>query len=312
MTNNDTHLQSKAFRCPNCKRDLPEELSFCPYCMERIKKATVITQPSQNKNKKHILIIAVFIGLFVTSLLCLIGILWASKGQGNTNTIDRTTPGITASNTQTGNKTNTEQLNDITENTHPLNTTANQNSNLNEHTDAPYEQNTTKPFETQNQTTQPNISDNAITIEQLVGRWNKANADLSIYNFQLSGYNSQNHGDSYTISQSFNNNGVNMNFKFNKNLETFTLNADNVLNLNSMYQLCRVTLGSVADYDYNDGAFYDFLSSDNWEKTDNNTETKTGNFAGYNCKLTLVTHENTDQWGMTYSRYSFTLAATKL
>ncbi len=322
MTKKENELPTKAFRCPHCKKELPEELSFCPYCMERIKKAAVITRPPQKENKKRTALIALFIGIFIISLICLTGVIWGLNGNQKTDTTDLTTENTTSTNAETDNKTNSEQLSNTNKNTNQPNGTVNQNSNQwdntlphsnqHEYTDVPKEQDTTEPIETHNQTTLPITTENTITVEQMAGRWNKTNADLNIYNFQLSGYTSQNHSDSYTISQRFNNSGVNMNFTFNKNLESFTLIGDNVANLNTMYQICRVALGTVADDEYNDGAFYDFLSADNWSETNSITQTKTGNFAGYKCKLTLVTHENTDQWGMSYTRYSFTLSATKI
>ncbi len=339
MTNKENGLEPKPFTCPHCKKDLPEELSFCPYCMERIKKPAVITAPTKSNNKILFPLVALFGGVFIITLVCLIGIVFAINGNRQANTHEQTPENTADTITEVDNINKTEALTENRENPTIVNGTVNESNkqsnntlphtkqNEKENADTSNTHSTTKSDEINNRTTTPEttkraqssvtvaptkVSDNTVTAEQMAGRWNKATSDLSIYNFQLSGYTSQNHGDAYTISQRFNSSGVNMNFTFNKNLESFTVTGDNVANLNSMYQLCRVSLATVAGDKYSDAAFYDFVSSDNWKKTKTNTETKTGNFAGYKCNLTLVTHENTDQWGMTYTKYSFTLTATKL
>lgn len=52
-------------KCPHCGKDLPEELQFCPYCMERITEPVAVTVPDGKKklNKKSIIIIIVAIVL---------------------------------------------------------------------------------------------------------------------------------------------------------------------------------------------------------------------------------------------------------
>ena len=339
MINNNNGTEPVAFTCPYCKKELPEELSFCPYCMERIKKAAVITPPQKKKNKIIIPLIALFISILIITLMCLMGIIFAINSNRQANSPAQTTENTTGTINETGNIKKEETLTENEKTPVKVNGTVNESNNQSSDTipytkqneketaNTPTSQATTKSNKINNRTTAPEPakvtqapvtvattkeSVNTITVEQMAGRWNKANAGLNIYNFQLSGYTSQNHGDSCTISQSFNNSGVNMNFTFNKNLDSYTLKGDNVANLNSMYQICRVSLKAVAGNKYNDSSFYDFVSSDNWKETSSNTQTKTGNFAGYNCKLTLIAHENTDQWGLTYTRYSFTLTATKI
>ncbi len=336
MTHNENEHLTTAFRCPYCKKELPEEMTFCPYCMERIKKPTVITPAKKKSNKKLFLFIPLFAGLFIMTLVCIICIIFAINAKPQANAPSQTAETTAAdtlsvtetdnekviigNNTQAANGTNAESNKETVSSSpvEPKKTEASEEAPKNNTTKADKATKpdtipeTTKGNKTPATTEPAKPTENTVSLAQMVGRWNKANTDLNIYNFPLSGYTSQSHGDSHTISQGFNNSGVNMDFTFKKNLEDFTLKGENMTNLNSMYQLCRVALGAVAGSNYNDTGFYNFVSNDNWKKVNTNTESKVGTFAGYKCTLTLTTHENTDQWGLSYTRYSFTLSATKI
>ena len=54
-------------KCSHCGKELPEELQFCPYCMERTTEPIKATVPADKKklNKKSIIIIIVAIVLFL-------------------------------------------------------------------------------------------------------------------------------------------------------------------------------------------------------------------------------------------------------
>ena len=336
MTNNENEQLTTAFSCPYCKKELPEEMAFCPYCMERIKKPTVITPARKNSNKKLFWFIPLFAGLFIMTLVCVICIIFAINTKPRANVPSQTVE-TTSADTLSGTKNDDEKV-IIGNNTQAVNGT-NAEGDKETVSSSPAEPKKTEAYEEtqKNNTTKTDKAtkpdtipeptkgnktpvtsepatptESTVSLAQMVGRWNKTNTDLNIYNFPLSGYTSQSNGDSHTISQYFNSSGVNIDFTFKKNLEGFTLKGDNVANLNSMYQLCRVALGTVAGSNYNDSSFYDFVSNDNWKKVNTNTESKVGTFAGYKCTLTLTTHENTDQWGLSYTRYSFTLSASKI
>ncbi|HBM99238.1 MAG TPA: hypothetical protein DD413_07400 [Ruminococcus sp.] len=51
--------------CPNCKKELPEESCFCPYCMEKFQTASNL--PNKNNNSKKKLII-----ICICALLCMV------------------------------------------------------------------------------------------------------------------------------------------------------------------------------------------------------------------------------------------------
>ncbi len=346
MTESTRNTLPKPAYCPHCGKNLPEELRFCPYCMKRTKEATVIKLPEEKKRNKKLIVIPVAI-LLIAIILLLFVFLEKTNSENNnkttnssdTETYDDTTnnnadAGITVTdgnnvniiidnngNTDTppnenGFNNSTESESIATKNNYTTNKTVNNQNNLQTTLTNAFNNsgNITQPeTQTSNFTPSPDTdTDTGVSIPQMVGRWNAANSNLGIHNFHLSGYSSQDYGNSCSISQKFSNSGADMNFTFNQNLGSYTLNVNNIANLNIMYQICRISLAAVAGEAYSDSTFYDFISSSLWETENTDTEIKTGIFAGYRCTVTLVTHTNIDQWGLTYTRYSCTLIATKI
>lgn len=349
MTESTCNTLPKPSYCPHCGKNLPEESQFCPYCMKRTKEATVVQLPEEKKRNKKLIVISVVILLFAIILLLLIFSAKSNSENNNkttnssyTETYDDTTSngaddGITVID---GNNVNIIIDNngntDIPPNETGLNnsnqsesfaTTPSKNNNITNKTvnnqNKP-QTTSTNSFNNSANITQPETqtadvtppsdtdTDNGVTVSQMVGRWNAANSNLDIHNFHLSGYSSLDYGNSCSISQQFSNSGTDMNFTFNKNLDSYTLNVNDIANLNIMYQICRISLAAVAGEAYSDSTFYDFISSSSPKNQNTDTEIKTGVFAGYRCTVTLVTHTNIDQWGLTYTRYSCTLTATKI
>lgn len=71
-------------KCSHCGKELPEELQFCPYCMERTTEPVKATVPADKKklNRKSIIIIIVAIALV---LLLAVGIVLLSGDKNNKN-----------------------------------------------------------------------------------------------------------------------------------------------------------------------------------------------------------------------------------
>lgn len=324
--------ENHSVKCPHCNKDLPEEIDFCPYCMERLTPTKSISLPTQKaKTKKNIL---------VATVLLMLTICGAVIGISLKNEADKSTELPKSNNTYTNKTTTAKSDLSVTDTQNPkANTTnepstsketkthtiASENSDSTITTSAARTENSailTTTSATQNQkpttvittsATQSNSSVNDKTIEaEIVNRWNNANNNLYIYNFTLNDYTFKQEKGQICISQRFNNNGAKIDFKVKDTLEDYTLKIDNITNLNIMYQLCRISLATIAQNQYSDTKFYDFVSDDSWETLSENKTTKNGVFFGYKCTLVLTEVTQSGAGGLDYTYYTCLLSVKKV
>lgn len=338
--------ENYSIKCPHCNKDLPEEIDFCPYCMERLSPTKSISLPTQKaKTKKSVLVATILLILIIGSAIT--GVLFKNKA-------DKSTEPPKTNNTYT-NKTTTAKNNlSVTDTQSPkenttnepgfseeatTDATASENSTTAITTSAKKSENsaiaintsttqnkktttaiTTSATQSSNSTTtittsatQSNSSVNHKNIEaEIVNRWNTANNNLYIYNFTLNNYTFKQEKGQICISQRFNNNGAKIDFKVKDNLEDYTLKIDNITNLNIMYQLCRISLATIAQNQYSDTEFYDFVSDDSWETLSENKITKNGVFFGYNCNLVLTEVTQPGAGGLDYTYYTCLLSVKRV
>ena len=324
--------ENYSIKCPHCNKDLPEEIDFCPYCMERLSPTKSISLPTQKaKTKKSVLVATILLILIIGSAIT--GVLFKNKADKNTE--------LPKSNNTYTSKTTTAKNNlSVTDTQSPKENTTNEPGFSEEATtDATASENsaiaintsttqnkkpttviTTSATQSGNSTTtittsatQSNNSVNHKTIEaEIVNRWNTANNNLYIHNFTLNNYTFKQEKGQICISQRFNNNGAKIDFKVKDNLEDYTLKIDNITNLNIMYQLCRISLATIAQNQYSDTEFYDFVSDDSWETLSENKTTKNGIFFGYNCKLVLTEVTQPGAGGLDYTYYTCLLSVKRV
>lgn len=331
--------ENHSVKCPHCNKDLPEEIDFCPYCMERLTPTKIISLPTQKaKTKKTIL---------VATVLLMLTICGAVIGVSLKNEADKSTELPKSNNTYTNKTTTAKSDLLVTDTQNPKANTTNEPSSSKEtktHTIASENSDTTittsattitssatrtenyaiaiNTSATQNKktttvittsATQSNSSVNDKTIEaEIVSRWNNANNNLYIYNFTLNDYTFKQEKGQICISQRFNNNGAKIDFKVKDNLEDYTLKIDNITNLNIMYQLCRISLATIAQNQYSDTEFYDFVSDDSWETLSENETIKNGVFFGYKCTLVLTEVTQSGTGGLDYTYYTCLLSVKKV
>ncbi len=288
--------EERNIKCPYCNKDLPTEIDFCPYCMERLTPAKELAPTPTHSNKKKASITATILIIFVICF-AVIGISLKSNIGKNSN----------------------PQNKDFTNNTTeaPKTTNPNTSDTPAKETEAsktqPSSAGTTLPTTQTNSPVTESLNSAAQTIIEadIVNRWNNANNDLYIYSFILNDYTLKQDKERLYISQSFNSSGAHIDFNVKNDLQSYTLKIDKITNLNVMYQLCRISFLAVAQEKYSDTEFCDFISDDNWKINSAKEEIKTGVFGGYACKVILTEINEPGAGGLDYTYYTCLLTVDK-
>ena len=284
-------------KCPYCSKDLPAEIDFCPYCMERLTPARELTLLSTHRNKKKAPTIALILIVFV--------ICFAIVGVSLKNNIDKS-----------NNSQNKDFANNTTEAPKITNTNISETPAKEPETSkTPVSSTETTVHTTQTNspvTESPNSATQTNIEADIVSRWNRANNDLYIYNFILNDYTVKQGKEQLCISQSFNNSGAYIDFNVKNDLQSYTLKIDKITNLNTMYQLCRVSFLTVAQEKYSDTEFSNFISDDNWKIDSAKEEIKTGVLDGYACKVILTQINEPGSGGLDYTYYTCLLTVDKV
>lgn len=283
--------ENNTINCPHCNNDLPEEIDFCPYCMERLTPTQSISPPpKKSKGKRFILAVIPLLILAICS---------AIVGVSLKNDSDKSAKASETESIYTDNTTFQKADTTVSDTQNKESTTI---SNIKE-----------SYIETSATKTESNNSASQINAEiEIVNRWNNANNNLYIYNFMLNNYTFKQEKEQICISQRFNNSGAKIDFKVKDNFEEYTLRIDNITNLNIMYQLCRISLSTIALNQYSDTEFYDFISDNSWETVYENEETKSGVFSGYNCNVVLTEVNEPGAGGLDYTYYTCVLSVKKV
>lgn len=293
-------------KCPSCGKDLPEELNFCPYCMEKLVAENTLTPLKRKKqeiSKKTLIIIisAVLLLAACAAAVLMIKYFKSDKpivGDEKQTGTDSVAVGTVAN---TGNSTNRDE----TSNTKPSHDN-NENSSGTSAEQPPPDTTEAKPEKI------------SVSPEKMTSNWNAANQKLSLWNYTLSNYTvSEETGESAVISQHFNNCGADVKFYYEKDLSLFILGIENAESFNTVCDLCALSLASFTG-DYSDD-FRIFLSEGNWRVKEGSwegigctTEYIEGDYSGYHCTVTLITAEDTDERGNTFTRYTCSLTAEKI
>ncbi len=313
-------------KCPHCNKDLPTEIDFCPYCMERLKTPETIVLPTKNnRGNKKILISLVALVIISISLYLAYFIsqkpkdsaisktsnnreVTSSKKNQNSDNTDTLKSFTDPTTSDVGIKTDTYKTSSTNNNNVIPSIEKNHNSDKTSSTQqsSSINENSIKFSSTEKTTSRININ-----ATEIISRWNTANNNLYIYNYPLNNY-TLNESDSFTtISQHFNNSGAKIDFRIAKNSEEYTLKIDNISNLNIMYQLARISLCTVAGTDYSDTEFYDFISDDSWKNISETEFIKSGIYSGYTCKVILTEITEQSGGGLEHSYYTCLLTMNK-
>lgn len=313
--------------CPYCNKDLPEEIDFCPYCMERLKQPKSIMLPTPNNiGNKKILISLVALVLISISLYLAYSISQRPKNStlsktntnqevmssGKNQNADNTESLMSFTNLATSNigvETDTYKTSPATSNNSVIPNIEKNNTEIktsNTQQSSSTNENITTLPPTEKTTSRINVD-----ATEIIRRWNTANNNLNLYNFPLDNY-TLNESDSFiTISQHFNNTGAKIDFKVNKSFEEYTLKIDNISNLNTMYQIARISLCTVAGNNYSDTEFYDFISDNSWKSISETEFIKSGIYSGYTCKVILTEITEQSGGGLNYDYYACYLTVKK-
>ena len=294
--------ESYSVKCPYCNKDLPVEIDFCPYCMERLSPAKNISPPNtpKQKNKKFVTV-AILLMIVVVSL----GItVFLSKNKADKNEAlpqtdkAHTNQAITPTSKTTASET---QIRETDTTNKPVASDTNA-------TDTTEGKAVTK---TDKSTSQSSDAPPKTVEADIINRWNSANNSLYIYNFVLDNYTFRQEKEQFCVSQRFNNSGAIINFNVKNDLEEYTLDIDNIENLSIMNQLCRISFATIAGNQYSDTEFYNFISDDSWEQPSENQEVKSGVFGGYNCSVVLTEITEPGAGGLDYKCYTCSLTVKK-
>lgn len=297
--------ESYSVKCPHCNKDLPAEIDFCPYCMERLTSIKNISPPTTQGTQKKKPIIAALVLLILAISFVITGVLLKSTSDKNQKAPQSNR---TYTNQTTAPKNNTQ----VSDTQNPKADTSYKPS-FSEETTTDTIASKDSATKSNNSTTQSSSSAEHITIEtEIVNRWNNANNDLYIYNFILNNYTFKQEKEQICISQRFSNSGAKIDFRVKDDFEEYTLKIDNITNLSVMYQLCRISLSTIALNQYSDTEFYDFISDNSWETVYENKETKSGIFFGYNCNVVLTELNEPGAGGLDYTYYTCILSVKKV
>lgn len=291
MINEDHNI-----KCPYCNKDLPEEIDFCPYCMERLTPAKELAPTPIHSNKKKASITALISVVFVI-LFAVVGVS-LKNNIGESNNLQN--KDIT-SNTTKAHETTTKNTSDLPAKETDASKTQPNSAELT----TPATQPNTQVTESHYSATQTNIE------ADIVSRWNNANNDLYIYSFMLNDYALKQDKEHLCITQSFNSSGVHIDFNVNYDLQGYTLKIDKITNLNIMYQLCRISYLTVAQEKYSDTEFSNFISDDNWKINSAKEEIKVGVFGEYACKVILTQINEPGAGGLEHTYYTCQLTVDK-
>lgn len=328
---------TEMIRCPHCKKEIPQELQFCPFCMQRLDRPEII-EPTKAKKRKNKSIFIVAVVVIIILLVSLFFAFWLRSNKetageapvvGNTNAetfsqkLGNNEEGKESYISEKQNTGSTEKENTSTDSavqtpTPESNTTnKSENRDNDKKTDTPATDTKTNTiavtqYATKESSTPSHAPKNGVTVAEMAGRWNAANENLGLWNYNLSDYSSSESSDTCTITKTFNNCGANINFTFRKELDSFTLKTSNIQNLNTMYQICRISLCAVAGENYNDTEFSKFLSDSSTAEKVGASTINSGIFGGYRCKITINEETYSDSMGLSYKRYSCTLSAEKI
>lgn len=88
--------------CPHCGKELPEEMQFCPYCMEKFVKETPVSAPTQKPRRRW------WLWLIVVAVVLLLGLLaWFLWPTDTSIDTDTNTPTATDTDTETNSTSDT-------------------------------------------------------------------------------------------------------------------------------------------------------------------------------------------------------------
>lgn len=263
--------------CPHCKKEIPEQLLFCPFCMERLNSPKTVT-PQADKRKRFPIILPV---LLLCTVILAIGVYFLTQNKNVPPVItDSTKTDDTVTDLPAAEDTIKEPEVTVTE---PEGTVTEPEVTVTEEQNTPVAKPQTE----------------AVTPNEMAGRWNRANSDLYLWNYTLNGYTANESPDSSSISQHFNSCGADIEFTFDNELKSFEATVTNIENRQIIYDVCRLVLASVATKEYIDSEFYTMIS-------EGNPNNISGIYAGYEFTLEITENNLSDEWGLSYTRYECT------
>lgn len=99
-------------KCKNCGNDLPEEASFCPYCMSKLTKVDQIVQDKKSVNRNKLAIFIAISAIAVVSVIAVLILMLARSSDEKSNTNVNTTTSTSSievdSQTETDEQTKTD------------------------------------------------------------------------------------------------------------------------------------------------------------------------------------------------------------